>query len=210
MICSKTGIANLLLAVVFFQACHQAPEKLPVLGKKVIAMDTITGKADTLYAVIPAFRVMNQDSAVVTNDSFAGKIYIADFIFLSCPSICPVMTKQMKRVYDAYAGNNQVCFLSYTIDPENDTIPRLKKFATQLGVQAPKWHFVTALEDTIYQIADGYYATVFPDSTVAGGFTHSGGFLLIDKQRHIRGAYEGTEPAEVNKLIKDIGMLLTE
>ncbi|WP_222597115.1 SCO family protein [Chitinophaga pinensis] len=101
----------------------------------------------------------------VTADSFADRIYVSDFMFLSCPTICPKMTKEMLKVYHTFEKDDRVALLSHTIDPEYDTIPRLKQYATSIGVRTSKWHFVTAPADTIYKLAASYYATAYPDST---------------------------------------------
>lgn len=171
----------------------------------------IISESDTAYPKISDFALKNQDGQIITNQSFANKIYVADFIFLSCPSICPKMTKEMYNAYKAFANNENVLFLSHSIDPQNDSIPRLKAYADNLGVSSSKWHFVTGNQDTIINLAEhSYFSTAYPDSTAPGGFTHSGGLLLIDQNRHIRGVYNGTNPSETQRLIKDIETLLKE
>jgi protein SCO1/2 len=185
-------------------SCSKNTEKLPILGNS-----TITGK-DTIYPKIKNFSFIDQDSTIVTNETFKDKIYITDFIFLSCPTICPRMTTQLSAVYKAYKDNASVYFLSHTIDPKNDSIPRLKAYATNLGVNT-HWHFVTGNRDDIFKIAtESYFATVYPDAKEPGGYVHSGGLLLVDKDRHIRGVYDGTNPAETKRLIADIQILLKE
>jgi len=117
----------------------------------------------------------------------------------------------MYAVYLSFATNDKVEFISHTIDPEHDTLPRLKAYATNLGVPSSKWHFVTGNQDSIINLAEqSYFATAYPDSTSPGGFTHSGGLLLVDKNRHIRGVYNGTNPEETKRLISDIQTLLKE
>ncbi len=186
--------------------------KLPVLGDPIIKSSIVKGEntSDTIYPKIKDFLFINQDSLVVTNKTFNNKIYIADFIFLSCPSICPLMNKNMLSVYRSFETNPDVLFLSHTIDPENDNISRLKNYSENLSVSSNKWHFVTGNKDSIYSIADGYFATAYKDSTAPGGFVHSGGLLLIDKNKHIRGVYDGTNEPEVKRLINDIHILLKE
>lgn len=208
----KTGIliALLITSITGLMSCHLQPARLPILGDPDYRSNPVTGKTDTIYPVIANFRLTDQDSNLVTNNTFADKIYIADFIFLSCPTICPKMTKEMLKVYHAFDDNAYVNFVSHTIDPEYDTIPRLRAYSSSLGVRTERWHFVTAPADTIYKLAESYYATVYPDSTIPGGFTHSCGFLLIDKYRHIRGVYDGTDSTETRRLIRDIHVLLKE
>jgi protein SCO1/2 len=164
-----------------------------------------------VYHTIANFRFVNQDSAFVTNETFRGKIYVADFFFTSCRTICPKMKTQMLRVYDSIQGMPDVLILSHTIDPDYDTVGLLHDFANRLGVKSDKWHFVTGVRDSIYSIAQtSYFATAMLDKTEPDGFIHSGAFLLIDKQGRIRGKYDGTIEEDVNRLIVDIRRLRKE
>lgn len=195
----------LFFIALLISSCKQSSTKLPILGEPVIS-----GR-DTIYPKIADFSLTNQDEQNVTNNTFANKIYVADFIFLSCPTICPVMTREMNKVYSSFAKDRRVAFISYTIDPKHDSIPRLKAYANDLGVLSAKWHFVTGNQDSIIHLAQhSYFSTAYPDSTAPGGFTHSGGLLLVDKNRHIRGVYNSTKPEETLRLIDDIQKLLKE
>lgn len=163
------------------------------------------------YFEVPSFNLINQDSLPVSNKTFENKIYIADFIFLKCPTICPVMNKELKRVYDVFKDNPAVLFASHTIDPQNDSIPLLKAYSEQLGVDSQKWHFLHGEKEYIYQLAEtGYFTQAYADLQAPGGYAHSGGFILVDKNRHIRGVYNGTNTADVDRLIKEIVILLHE
>jgi len=197
-----------ILAILFFGAfcsCRQPVSKLPILG------DPIINGRDTIYPTIARFSLIDQDSETISNQTFDNKIYVADFIFLSCPSICPKMTGELNTVYKAYANDERVQFISHTIDPERDSVSRLKLYAENLGVSSDKWHFVTGNKDSIYSLANNsYFSAAFPDSTAPGGFAHSGAFLLIDKNRHIRGVYNSTKDDETQRLINDIRILLKE
>jgi protein SCO1/2 len=147
----------------------------------------------------------------VTGQSLDDKIYVADFIFLSCPTICPRITQAMRKVYTKYAGEDRIVFLSHTIDPQHDTIPRLRQYAQGLGVDSRKWHFLTGPQDSILNLAEhGYFTAAAPDSEAPGGFAHGGGLLLVDRHKHIRGVYNGTDSAETERLIRDIPVLLRE
>lgn len=171
---------------------------------------TIVGN-DTVYPTISAFKFLNQDSILITNKTFDGKIYIADFIFLNCPTICPKMTNEMTKVYEAYKSNPNILFISHTIDPKHDSIPRLKSYSENLGADPKKWFFVTGDKDKIYSLAEeSYFATAYSDSTAPGGYVHSGGLLLVDKNKRIRGVYDGTDPKETERLKTDIKTLLNE
>lgn len=117
----------------------------------------------------------------------------------------------MYKAYLPYATDGRVAFISHTIDPEHDTILRLKAYAASLGVSSPKWQFVTGNQDSVMSLSEhSYFSTTYPDSTSPGGFTHSGALLLVDKNRHIRGVYNSTKPEETQRLINDIKMLLKE
>jgi len=166
---------------------------------------------DTLDHKIADFSFLNQDSAIVTNDNYKGKIYIADFFFTSCPTICPAMKKQMLRVYDEFEGNSKVAILSHTIDPEYDNVTVLRDYAERLGVSSSKWNFVTGDLDQIYDLGEkSYMVTAGEDEEAPGGYIHSGAFLLVDMDRRIRGIYDGTIPEDVDVLMNDIERLLME
>ncbi|WP_353140409.1 SCO family protein [Pseudopedobacter sp.] len=188
-------------------------DKLPYLGHREAIEKNVDGKTvvDSVYQTIPAFSLLDQDSIVIDNHKMSDKIYIADFFFTSCPSICPVMKKQMLRIYEKYKNEPQLEFISHTIDPKRDTIPVLKKYQEKLAVDGNKWHFVYGDRETVYQLArNGYMNIAEEDAKAPGGIMHSGYFILVDKQGHIRGAYNGTDETEVDKLIADIPTLLKE
>jgi protein SCO1/2 len=187
-------------------ACSTKKEApLPIFGER-----TVTG-TDTTYHTIAPFQFVDQDSVIVTNATFKDKIYVADFFFTSCRTICPIMKTQMLRVYDSIQRDTNILILSHTIDPEYDSVALLRDFAQRLGVKSEKWHFVTGVQDSIYKIAQtSYFATAMEDRNEPDGFIHSGAFLLIDKQQRIRGKYDGTKEEEVNKLLTDIQKLKRE
>lgn len=188
-------------------------DKLPVLGRKKFVERFEGGNIfyDTLDHKIADFSILNQDSTIVTNDYYKNKIYIADFFFTSCPTICPAMKKQMLRVYEEFEDNNKVAILSHTIDPEYDNVTVLKDYAERLGVSSDKWNFVTGDMDQIYDLGEkSYMVTAGEDEEAAGGYIHSGAFLLVDMDRRIRGIYDGTIPEDVDVLMNDIERLLLE
>ena len=181
---------------------EQKDEKLPIFGEKEIT------KTDTTYHTIGNFRLVNQDSTIITDESLEGKIYVADFFFTSCRTICPIMKTQMRRVYEVVEDDPEVLIVSHTIDPEYDTVALLKDYSERLGVDSDKWHFLTGNKDSIYYLAQtSYFVTAMEDGTEPVGFIHSGAFLLIDKKGRIRGKYDGTKEEEVNQLLKDIETL---
>jgi len=129
---------------------------------------------------------------------------------LKCPTICPKMNVEMKRVYQAYQEQERVVFVSHTIDPENDSIPLLKAYSESLGIATKKWQFLHGDKEEIHRLAEGYFMQAYQDLNAPGGYAHSGGFLLIDENRHIRGVYDGTNSKDVDRLIDEIALLLKE
>ena len=201
-------LSSLLVAMAF--SCKK--KSLPILGPvEYVEVFTPDGpKMDSVPHTVDAFSFLNQDSVLVTQNLFAGKIYVADFFFTSCPTICPLMKKQMERIYGEYDKEDRVLLLSHTIDPSFDTVDVLRKFARGLGVKSSKWHFVTGKKRDIYSLAlNSYMVAVSEDENAQGGLVHSGALLLVDGQRRIRGVYEGTDPGEVSSLIRDIRILLS-
>lgn len=189
-----------------------SPSRLPFFGEPSILSREENGVfiIDTVYPTIPNFSFLNQDGHLITQDDVKGKIYVADFFFTTCPTICPVMKSQMLRVYEAFANEPRLVILSHSIDPEHDSVPVLKEYAERLQVSAPRWNFLTGNKDSIYTIAEAYMASAAEDPTAPGGFIHSGAFILVDHNRFIRGYYDGTKPEDVDQLIKDIPILLRE
>jgi len=213
LLIALTVIAIIAVAAANWLSSGIKTQKLPLLGEpEYKKVTTAQGtKTDTLYPVIPPFSFTDQHKELVTNQTYIGHVYVADFFFTSCPTICPVMSRNLKKVYDEFTEANDVMFLSHTIDPGNDTPEVLNLYAEKLGADSKRWHFVTGIKEKIYQLAEnGYYAHVKKDDSEEGGFVHSGLFTLIDRKGHMRGVYDGTSDEEVTKLIKDLNILLSE
>jgi protein SCO1/2 len=204
----RSGLVNLLLFSTLLVGCEAPPvaRRLPHLGEP-----DVTAAGDTIWPTVPAFRVRDQDSALVRPATFAGQVYIADFFFTTCPTICPGMQRQLLRVYANYKGDKRLAFLSYTIDPDHDSVAVLRSYARRLGVPtAQQWHFATAPRDTIFTLARQYLVSAQRDPSAPGGAVHSGSFVLVDAQRHIRGIYDGTNPQETERLLRELPLLLAE
>lgn len=201
-----------LLLITPLTGCDQ--KKLPIFGQREVTIREVDGKqvTDTVYHTIADFKFVNQDSVVITNELFKGKIYVADFFFTSCRTICPIMKTQMLRVYEKMQDDPEVLILSHTIDPEYDTVGLLRDFARRLDVKTEKWHFATGQpKDYVFNLAQtSYFATAMEDKSEPDGFIHSGAFLLIDRKGRIRGKYDGTKEEDVDRLIKDITVLKGE
>lgn len=192
--------------------CKNETKRLPYLQME-IAEKVVDGKkvADTVFRTIPSFRLLNQDSAVVTEKNFDGAIYVADFFFTSCPTICPVMHRNLFKIYKKYEGNPQVKLASHTIDVKYDTPSRMKAYADKLGVKGTQWEYLWGSRDEIYTLAErSYLAAAQEDKDAPGGFIHGGYFTLVDKEKRIRGIYDGTNDADIKKLMGDMDTLLEE
>ncbi|GAB4133154.1 MAG: SCO family protein [Raineya sp.] len=203
------NIFGVFFAISLF-ACKES-EKLPILGERQVVEREKDGKiiSDTLYHTIPEFSFINQDGQKVNEKTFEGKIYVTDFFFTTCPSICPKMKQQMLRVYEKYKKDDRILLLSHSISRE-DSVPVLKNYAKKINIETAKWHLVTGNWNDIEKMAKKYFVGVQEDPNEPGGYLHNGYFVLIDKQRHIRGVYDGTNPKEVDKLLVDIDKLLDE
>lgn len=187
-------------------------KKLPILGYREPITQTIDGETvvDTIYQKIPSFEFLNQDSVLVSNSFFEDGVYIANFFFTHCPSICPTMQRNLLKVYEQYADDDRVKFLSHSIDFKYDHPAILKDYANKLGVTDQRWQFVTGTKEAIYGISADYMVYTKEDETAPGGYDHSGYFILVDKERHIRGAYDGTNDQQVELLFEELETLLNE
>lgn len=207
-----TGLITLLLLSAIQCTQQGASKKLPILGETRIVKKDINGNevADTVYHTIPYFSFIDQNWDTVTPATFKDNIYVADFFFTTCPTICPKMHAEMARTYEHFKGMPGIAFLSHSIDPVHDSVPVLKDYAERLGASADQWHFVTGNQDSIYSIAEYYLVSAGEDEDAPGGYIHSGAFILIDKQQRIRGYYDGTDAEKVDEMITDISRLMQE
>jgi len=203
---------------------HVVENLLPKISEK----DNLPTLAKITEEPIPSFQFVNQDYDTITNESYTDKIYIVDFIFTTCPTICPKMTYHMRHLVEELEKYDNVAFLSHTINPEFDTPDVLKEYAQQFSnkrkINMSRWNFVTGEKDSIYKIAKSYL-------TIAGegednvnhadfGLVHSGDFILVDNNGIIRsgydhvgnpiGSYDGTSVQAVKDLIVDVGVLVKE
>lgn len=205
-------ILSIGIAGGFLTACNTGHNNaLPIYGNGEMTTKIVDGKSitDTVYH-IPAFRFVNQYGDSITNKDLTGKIYVADFFFTSCPSICPIMHRNMLAVYNEFKNAGNFRILSHSIDPKYDSVAVLKKYADKLGISGNTWWLLQGKKDETYKLASSYLSSVIEDNTAPGGYVHQGYFILIDKQKRIRGTYDGTLPDQVTKLITDIKELQSE
>ena len=160
------------------------------------------------YHTIGNFSLTNQNGALITNDTYKDKIYIADFFFTTCPTICPIMTDNMGTIQQEILDDDEVMLLSHSVTPEIDSVVQLKAYAIKKGVVDRKWNLVTGDKKQIYDLARKSYMAVKTDGD-GGPFDmiHTENFMLIDKERRIRGTYDGTNPEEIEKLLEDLKVL---
>ncbi len=184
-------------------------------------IDKLNGNDLVVIGPAPKFELTNQDNKRISNKNYDGKVYVLEFFFSTCPSICPIMNRNMVGIQNEFFGNPNFGIASITIDPEKDTPQVLKTHADELGATAVNWHFLTGDKKYIYDIANkGFNIFAAENSKVDGGFEHSGLFALIDKEGNIRCRkdengnpimyYDGLEKEGVNAIKEDIKLLLEE
>ena len=186
---------------------------LPYYGAKEVVQSVVDGKAitDTIYHTIPPFQFTNQDGKRITDQTLAGKIYVANFFFATCQSICPKMNSQLVRVQERFKDQQGLYFLSHTVNPKQDSVEALAEYAKTIHADTKNWFFVTGDKTATYDIAaKGYLIAAAEDINADGGFFHSELLVLVDREKHIRGYYDGTSVVEVDKLIDDIKVLYAE
>lgn len=170
--------------------------------------------------IMPEFNLVNQYNERISNKNYEGKVYIVEFFFSTCPTICPVMNKNMKQIQDEFFAYQNFGIASFTIDPKHDTPEVLLEHAKEIGAEHQNWNFLTGDKQAIYSVAEKIKLFVGENPNVAGGFEHSGAFVLVDKEGNIRSrttengsaiyAYDGLEPTGIKMLKEDIAILLKE
>lgn len=210
---SNKGILVALAAIVLV-SCNSTPpaeKRLPIVGEIDVEYKMVNGKevADTIYHVVPDFKYINQDSVWVNSKDLKGKIWITDFFFSNCPTICPPMTTNMKRLSVMTKDlEEHVQFLSFSIDPYRDQPSRLRAYIQEHGIKAKNWQFFTGDEAATHELAREFFNGAEKDESIPGGFGHTPYFSLVDKNGHIRGIYDGTNTDAIDSLESDIRKLL--
>ena len=192
-----------------FYSILKPVEKLPIYQPASVNSElvdtTIVHKIN--YHKISDFSLTNQNGETVTQNKFDNKIYVADFFFTTCQSICPIMTKNMKEIQDKLIKDSEVLLLSHTVFPEIDSVEVLKKYAIENDVIDSKWDLVTGDKKQIYDLARKSYLAAKDNSFGEYEMIHTENFVLIDKKKQIRGFYDGTNKEEIDKLYEDIKIL---
>lgn len=203
------GVLSVIIVILFYNAL-KPEERLPIYQPNMVSATLVDSSLQYVrkYHSIADFKLVNQNGDTITQNTYADKIYVADFFFTTCPSICPVMTANLAEVQDEFKDDNEVLLLSHSVTPEIDSVAQLKKYAIEKGVIDQKWNLVTGDKKQIYELARKSYLAVMDDGD--GGaydMIHTENFMLIDKERRIRGYCDGTNKEEVEKLIRDIEIL---
>jgi len=201
------------LIVAFSCETDEIVNPLPILGERDVEYVIIDGKeiADTLYHVVPEFEYLNQDSLLIRSKDIKEKVWVADFFFTNCPSICPPMTSNMDALAQATIDlSDHVQFLSFSIDPMRDTPSNLRRYIERRDIKATNWHFMTGDEDATHLLAKSFFNGAERNSEADGGFGHTEYFALVDKEGHVRGIYQGTSIEQMDVLDNDIRKLLKD
>ena len=202
-------IVSAVIISLFYNAL-QPKEILPVYQPAMVNFELVDSTLQHVkkYHTIADFALTNQNGKLVTQKDYENKIYIADFFFTTCPTICPIMTKNMAGIQDKILNDENVMLLSHSVTPDIDSVPQLKKYALEKGVKDRKWNLVTGDKRQIYELARKSYMAVKTDGD--GGpydMIHTENFILVDKERRIRGFYDGTDSEEMKKLLSDLEIL---
>ncbi len=188
----------------------QPKKRLPIYQPNMVNTELVDSTLQHVkkYHRIADFSLLNQNGDTITQENYRDKIYVADFFFTTCPTICPIMTANLVEVQAALANDPEVLLLSHSVTPEIDSVAQLKKYAIEKGVNDAKWNLVTGDKKQIYELARKSYLAVQEDGD-GGPFDmiHTENFILVDKQRRIRGFYDGTKEEEMDRLLSDIEIL---
>lgn len=189
-------------------------QSLPYYGDPSFTPQWLQPETEELdsFHRISSFSLLNQEGDTLETKDLIGKIYVADFFFTSCPGICPKMTSNMSLLQQAFLDDTSVVLLSHSVTPERDSVPVLKAYAEEKGILSPKWHLLTGDRQEIYSLGrnDYFIEEDLGIEKEADDFLHTENFVLIDKDLHIRGIYNGLNKADINQLIADIRSLQKE
>jgi protein SCO1/2 len=186
---------------------------LPIVGERDVEYKMVDGVevADTIYPTVPSFKYIDQDSIMRTSEEFKGKIWVVDFFFTKCPTICPAMTSNMKKFSDQTIDlREHINILSFSIDPKNDTPSRLREYREIYDIANENWYMFTGNEAKTHLLAKDFYNGIQKDESIPGGYGHTPFFALVDREGYVRGIYDGTIDEKVSQLNTDVRKLLKE
>lgn len=207
----KRSSILVFIGFLLFSCTEEKGRALPILGERDVEYSMVDGKevADTIYHRVPEFKYLNQDSIMITSESMKGKVWVADFFFSYCPTICPPMTAQMTRLnMETQDLKDHVQFLSFSIDPDRDTPTRLREYRKLYDIETSNWYFFTGDEEATHLLAKSFFNGAERDEDADGGFGHTDYFAIVDTEGFVRGIYQGTNPEQVDLLQTDLRNLL--
>ena len=202
-----------LSAIFMFYNVLTPEKKLPIYQPNMVKFQLVDSTIQHIkrFHKIDDFSLINQNNTIVTNETYDGKIYIADFFFTTCPGICPIMKENMIVLQDEFINDDDILLLSHTVTPEIDSVPVLKKYSQEQGVLDSKWNMVTGDKKQIYELArKSYLVAEDIESPIQYDMIHTENFVLVDSKRRIRGFYDGTDSNVMKDLINDVKILKKE
>jgi len=206
------GVISIIIVTLIYNTLN-VYQPLLVYQPEMVNSELVdsTIQSQRKYHKIADFKLINQNGKTITQNDYKNKIYVADFFFTTCQTICPIMTSHMADVQKEIINDSEVLLLSHSVTPETDTVEQLKRYAKEKGVNDTKWNLVTGDKKQIYELARKSYLAV-KDHGDGGAFDmiHTENFMLIDKKKQIRGFYDGTKPDEIERLLNDIKILKKE
>ena len=203
---------SLLIFILFFCfSCKEKKEVLPYYNTPDFTPKWNIANKESFHQIRP-FELINQENRIFTEKDIEGKICVADFFFTTCPGICPKMTKSMSDIQKEFINDDAILLLSHSVTPEKDSVSVLKKYAIDKKIDFNRWKLLTGDKDEIYDLGRKFYFVEEDEGIKKGNevFLHTESFILIDKERHIRGIYNGLDPSSINNLINDIKILKLE
>lgn len=206
------GIISIIIISIFYNIL-KVEKPLPIYQPADVSTELVdsTIQHQIKYHKIADFSLINQNGDTITQDNYKNKIYVADFFFTTCQTICPIMTDNMVDIQKEIKNDDEVMLLSHSVTPKIDSVAQLKRYAIKKGVIDSKWNLVTGDKGQIYRLARKSYLAVKDDGMPDDyGMVHTENFMLIDKKRQIRGYYDGTKKDEIQRLLKDIETLKKE
>ena len=206
------AIISLIIISIIYSTLN-VYKPLPIYQPAMVSTELVdsTIQYQKKYHKIADFSLINQNGETITQKDYRDKIYVADFFFTTCQTICPIMTDHMVQIQNEILNDNDIMLLSHTVTPEIDSVAQLKRYAKLKGVDDTKWNLVTGDKEQIYRLARKSYLAV-KNSPFSGEFDmiHTENFMLIDKKQQIRGFYDGTNPEDIKRLLNDIVVLKEE
>jgi len=210
------GVALLILSVIIisvFYSILNVEKPLPIYQPSKVNFEMVDSTIQHVskYHKIANFSLINQNGKTITQNDYKDKIYVADFFFTTCQTICPIMTDHMSKIQKEILNDKEVMLLSHSVTPKIDSVAQLKRYAVEKGVNDTKWNLVTGDKKQIYELARKSYLAVKTDGNGDEyDMIHTENFMLIDKKRQIRGYYDGTKPEDIERLLNDIKILKKE